>query len=165
MFGHPVEQVLAPLFNHREQFFLNEGANGLNAKLVFTRLGKRALHQLLDEQAVHFTAAQEAFGGIDDAVDQGLIGFGVVFGEFELPVEMAPLPARCMQAGHHALGERVDRHLINPLSQAFAPVPAMVLQGRFHCFAFHSVTAVVAVANAIGTFDCAETHTKHEMFL
>jgi hypothetical protein len=94
-----------------------------------------------------------------------LIGFGVVLGEFELPVQMATLPARCMQAGHHALGERVDLHLINPLSQAFAPVSAVVLQGGFHRFTFHSMTTVVAVANAIGTLDCGETHTKHEMFL
>ena len=160
-----VEQFRALLFKHREQFFFDEGANRLDTEFVFTRLGKRALYKLLDEQAMHFTASQEALGGINDAVHQGLIGFGVVLGEFELPVQMATLPARCMQAGHHALGERVDRHLINPLSQAFAPVPAVVLQGGFHRFTFHRMTTVVAVANAIWTFDCGETHTNHEMLL
>ena len=163
--GHTVEQFRAPLFKHREQFFFDEGANRLDTEFVFTRLGKRAPYKLLDEQAMHFTAAQEALGGANDAVHQGLIGFGVVLGEFELPVQMATLLARCMQAGHHALGERVDRHLRNPLRQAFEPVSSVVLQGGLHGFTFHSMTTVVAMANAIGTLDCGETHTKHEMFL
>ena len=107
---------------------------------------------------MHFAAAQEALGGVDDAVHQGPVRLRFAFVELELPIEMATLPAGRVEAGHHALGEAVHGDLVNPLSQPLAPLPAMALQGGLHGLTFHGMAAVVAVADAIGTFDCAETH-------
>ena len=114
---------------------------------------------------MHFTAAQEAFGRIDDAVHQGAIRFRLALVELELPVEMTTLPSRCVQARHHALGETVHGDLIDPLRQPLAPVASVFLKGGLHGPTFHGMTAVVAVADAVGTLDCAETHGEHKIQL
>ena len=107
---------------------------------------------------MHLTAAQKALSGVDDSIHQGAIWLGIQFPELELPVEMTSLPARCMQAWHHGLGERVHRHFINPFRQALAPFTAVFSQKVFHGDAVHGMTAVVAVADAIRAFDCGESH-------
>jgi len=117
-----------------------------------------ALHEFLDEQAVHLAAAQEAFRGVDHPVHQGAIGFTLAVVELELPVEMASLPAGRVQARHHALRKGVDGDFINPLRQPFTPVFAVQLEGGLHGFPFNGMATVVAVAEAVRTLDCAETH-------
>ena len=76
---------------------------------------------------------------------------------------MAALPSRRMQARHHALGKAVDGDLIDPLRQPLAPVASVLLKGGLHGPTFHGMTAVVAVADAVGTLDCAETHGEHKI--
>ena len=72
------------------------------------------------------------------------------------------MPARCVQAGHHRLRERVHRHFVDPFCESLAPFPAMFGKKFFHGAAIHGMPAVMAVANAIGTFDCGETHAPKD---
>ena len=68
------------------------------------------------------------------------------------------MPARCVQAGHHRLREGVHGHFVDPFGQSLAPFPAMFGEKFFHGVAIDGMPAVMAVANAIGAFDCGETH-------
>jgi hypothetical protein len=85
--------------------------------------------------------------------------------EFEFPIQVAPLPARSVQAGHHRLRERVHRHFVDPFCESLAPFPAVFGEKFFHGVAIHGMPAVMAMANAIGTFDCGETHALIDRIL
>ena len=67
-----------------------------------------------------------------------------------------------MEAWHHTLRKGVDRDLVNPFCKALTPVASVGLQGVLHGMAFHGMSTVVAVTNAIGTLDCSETHWELE---
>ena len=56
-FGHPVEQILAPIPEEAHQLLLDQIADSHAPQGVLRRLGKGALHQFLDEQALHLVAA------------------------------------------------------------------------------------------------------------
>ena len=71
--GQAIQQLLSLFSKHRHDLRLHQGAHRLNTQIVFAGFSEGSLHQFLDEQTVHFTAAQEAFGRVDDAVDQGAI--------------------------------------------------------------------------------------------
>ena len=161
LLSQPVEKLLTPLFQHRHDLCLHQGADGLDPEVIGRCFGEGSLHQFLDEQTVDLTAAQEALGGVDDAVDQGAVGFRFLLAQLELPVEMPALPACRMQARHHALGEGVDGDLINPFGQTLTPVLTVALQGRLHGFPLDRMATVMAVADAVRTFDRSEAHGKH----
>ena len=161
LLSQSVEKLLTPLFQHRHDLCLHQGADGLDPEVISRCFGEGSLHQFLDEQTVHLTAAQEALGGVDDPVDQGAVRFRFLLVELEFPVEMPALPARGMQARHHALGEGVDGDLVNPFGQALAPVLPMALQGRLHGLPLDRMATVMAVADAVRTFDRGEAHGKH----
>ena len=78
--------------------------------------------------------------------------------EFEFPIQVAPLPARSVQAGHHRLRERVHRHFVDPFRESLEPFPPVFGEKFFHGVPIDGMPAVMAVANTIGTFDCRETH-------
>ena len=54
--------------------------------------------------------------------------------------------------------EGVDRHLINPFRQPFAPFPAVLFEHFTHGLLLHGMTTVMAVTNAVRTFDRLEAH-------
>ena len=58
-----------------ENFFVDQVAHSLAAQVVIGSFIKGSLNQFLDEQAMHFTAAQKTFRGIDDAVHEGAVWF------------------------------------------------------------------------------------------
>ena len=76
----------------------------------------------------------------------------------ELPIEMASLPALLMEVRHHRLAKAVDRDLIDPLGQPFAPIGAVGSKIALHFLTRHGVAPVVAVANIVGTFEGRECH-------
>jgi hypothetical protein len=63
------------------------------------------------------------------------------------------------------LRERVHRHFVDPFCESLAPFPAVFGEKFFHGVAIHSMPAVMAMANAIGTFDCGETHALIDRIL
>ena len=68
------------------------------------------------------------------------------------------MPAGGMEAGHHGLGERIHRHFVDALGQAFAPLAAVLSEQLFHGIALDGVAAVMAVTNAVRAFDRGESH-------
>ena len=48
----------------------------------------------------------------------------------------------------------VHGHFVDPFRKSLAPFPAMFGEKFFHGVAINSMPAVMAMANAIGTFDC-----------
>jgi hypothetical protein len=63
------------------------------------------------------------------------------------------------------LRERVYGHFVDPFREALTPFPAVFGKKFFHGVAIHCMPAVMAVANAIGTFDCGETHVLIDRIL
>jgi len=96
-------QHIALLLQQGENLLLDQLAHGFTAQVIVGCFVKGSLNEFLDEQPMHFTAAQEAFRGIDDAVHQRSIRFGIQLLKLEFPVQMTALPARRMQARHHRL--------------------------------------------------------------
>ena len=157
----PIQKLLSPFFQHCQDLCFHQSADSLDPEVVGSCFGEGSLHQFLDEQTVDLTAAQEALGGVDDAVDQGAVGFRFLLAQLELPVEMPALPACGMQARHHALGEGVNGDFVDPFGQALTPVLSVALQGRLHGLPLDRMATVMAVADAVRTFDRSEAHGKH----
>ena len=59
----------------------------------------------------------------------------------------------------------VHGHFVDPFRKSLAPFPAMLGEKFFHGVAIDSMPAVMAMANAIGTFDCGETHALIDRIL
>ena len=137
-------------------------AHSLAPQAVLVGFGQGALHQLLDEQALHFGAAQEAFHRIDGPVHNGALYLGRFLVELELPVEVTALPALLLQVGHHRLAKAINRNFIDPFSQALAPVGTVGVQVVAQNFALHRMAAVVTVADAIGAFDRRDRHGERD---
>ena len=155
---HAIHQRLALLLQQRQQFLLNQLTHPLAAEGIAFALGHRAAHQLLHKQPLHLAAVQKAFHRIEGAIHQGAFHLGGLALEFELPVEVTPLPAVLVQVGHHRLAEAVHGDFVHALRQPLTPAVAMGPQAGPQLLALHGVAAVVAVAHAIGAFDCAKGH-------
>jgi hypothetical protein len=63
------------------------------------------------------------------------------------------------------LRKRVHRHFVDPFCESLTPFPAVFGEKFFHGVAIHSMPAVMAMANAIGTFNCGETHALIDRIL
>ena len=68
------------------------------------------------------------------------------------------MAARSVNAGHHRLRKGVHGHCVDPFCESLAPFPAVFGEKFFHGVATYGMPAVMAMANAIRTFDCAEIH-------
>ncbi|GDX72129.1 hypothetical protein LBMAG39_05620 [Cyanobium sp.] len=60
--------------------------------------------------------------------------------------------------GHHRLAEAVHRDLVDPLRQPLTPAVTMGPQAGPQLLALHGMAAMVAMADAIGAFNCAQGH-------
>ena len=70
-FGHPVEQILAPILEEPHQHLLDQLVDSLAPQGVLHRFCNGALHQFLDEQSLHLVAAREAPHGVAGTVHLG----------------------------------------------------------------------------------------------
>ena len=157
----PVKHLLMVFLQEGQQLLLDHLTHSPGPQSVVVGFCEGASPQLLDEQSLDFGAAEETFKRVDGAVGQGALHLHGFFGELELPLQVSPLPALLLKHGQHHLGEGVDGDLVNPFGQALAPVLPMALQGRLHGLPLDRMATVMAVADAVRTFDRGEAHGKH----
>ena len=163
-FSHAIKQGLTLLAHQRQQLGFDQLLQGPAAQVgVHPRLSQGAVHQLSNKQALHLMAAQKAFNGVEGPIDQGAFRFGRVIGEPEFPVEMTPLPPLTLEVRRDALAEAVERNLIDALGKALAPTDAMAPEAALQNVARDGMATVVAVTDAVRTFNGGERHGAQSM--
>jgi hypothetical protein len=76
---------------------------------------------------------------------------------------MTPLPPLTLEVRRDALAEAVERNLIDALGKALAPTDAMAPEAALQNVARDGMATVVAVTDAVRTFNGGERHGAQSM--